>query len=121
MDVLFYGMLNDYRRGVLRKLRSEYGFRIVHANANGPVFGTRLLSLVRRAKIVLSLRYWRGVENNLDQGGEWKMTRFLRPLASGTAIVISERCGSMGEQEMWGDNAASLLLSYFLSLCSSKS
>jgi hypothetical protein len=99
-------MLNDYRRGVLRELRRNHGFSVLHANANGPVFGARLLSLIRRAKVVLSLRYW---ANDADEGGEWKMTRFLRPLASGTAVVVSERCGSKNEQDTWGGEAVRFL------------
>ena len=47
------------------------------------------------SQVVLNLRYWSNNE-------EWKMTRFQRPLASGTAVVVSERCGSEKEQAQWG-------------------
>ena len=60
IDVLFYGMLNKYRRRKLQALREQYGIKILHANANGPAFGTSLLALLRRTKIVLNLRYFDG-------------------------------------------------------------
>ena len=89
IDVLFFGMLNDYRRDMLQILRVDYGLQVVHANANMPAFGEPLNSLIAEAKVVLSLRYWRHTK-------EWKMTRFLRTLAGGTAVVVSE-VGSGGD------------------------
>ena len=33
------------------------------------------------------------------------MTRFLRPLASGTAVVVAEACGTSRERAEWGGDA----------------
>lgn len=61
IDVLFYGMLNTYRRARLRELRAPpHNLRVLHANANGMAFGRRLHSLLTRSKIVLSLRFFDG-------------------------------------------------------------
>lgn len=70
VDVLFVGRLEGGRVDKLRRLR-ESGLRVLHGNADGPLFGKRLKRLLERTKIVLSLRYW---TNSAD---EWKMTRYL--------------------------------------------
>ena len=92
IDVLFFGMVNDYRRARLQELRHS-GIRVLHANANTPAFGRRLDGLLRRARIVLNLRFWAGEL-------EWKMTRFLRPLAN-EVLIVSEICGSPAERDKW--------------------
>ncbi len=93
IDVLFFGKLNSYREGRLASLRAA-GVRVLHANALGrPIFGKELEMLVRRAKIVLSLRYF-------DHDTEWKMTRWLGPIANGV-LVVSERGGHPDEQAFW--------------------
>lgn len=70
VDVLFVGRLEGARVDKLRRLR-ESGLRVLHGNADGPLFGERLRRLLERTKIVLSLRFW---TNSAD---EWKMTRYL--------------------------------------------
>ena len=109
IDVLFYGHLNPRRRRVLGSLRRDHGLAIFHANANGPAFGPRLDALVRRAKVVLSLNLL-DLQADLrapsgQEGGgaarEWKMTRLLRPLASATAVLVSETMGSHRERSAW--------------------
>ena len=92
IDVLFYGRLNENRSRVLTALRSK-GIKIRHVNANlsggTGVWGAELDKFLLRAKIVLNLRFF-------DSTGEWKMTRFLRPLANGV-MIVSETCGSADE------------------------
>ena len=93
IDVLFYGKLNAYRAARLAELRAA-GVRTLHANAMGrPVFGRELDALLARARIVLSLRYF-------NHDDEWKMTRWLRPIANGV-LVVSERSGAPSEQARW--------------------
>ena len=92
IDVLFYGSCNGYRARLLAELRAA-GLRVLLANPDGDVVaGAVLAALVRRAKIVLNLRYHGG-------GGrsEWKMTRLL-PLLANRRFVISELCGHAEEQ-----------------------
>ncbi|KAH8057166.1 hypothetical protein JL722_6807 [Aureococcus anophagefferens] len=72
VDVLFVGKLNGRRRNILRALRYDHGLRVLHGNADGPLFGEPLKAALEGAKVVLSLRFF-------DDDREWKMTRFLPP------------------------------------------
>ena len=93
IDVLFFGKLNAYRRERLHHLRAA-GIRVFHANAPGrPIFGRDLHVLIQSTKVVLSLRYF-------DHDTEWKMTRWLGPIANGV-VVIAERSGHPKEQAEW--------------------
>jgi len=96
IDVLFYGSLNAYRQNTLQKLRKE-GVAVRHANAQNDIYGEKLNSLIQRSKIVVNLRYF---DERSEVSGEWKMARFLRPLANGI-LIISERCGSTQEMALW--------------------
>ena len=89
IDVLFYGNLNGYRATILARLRAA-GVRVVHANAERPIFGARLDRLIERAKIVLNLRYF-------VSDDEWKMTRLMRLLAN-QRFIISEISGDPAER-----------------------
>ena len=78
------------------------------ANPDGDIVaGTALAALVRRAKVVLNLRYYGSGSSGGDGGAdrragsdghsEWKMTRLL-PLLANRRFVISELCGHREEQ-----------------------
>ena len=110
IDVLFYGSCNGYRARLLARLRSA-GLHVMLANPDGDVVaGTALEALVRRAKVVLNLRYYGSGSSSGGGGGggakrragsdghsEWKMTRLL-PLLANRCFVISELCGHREEQ-----------------------
>ena len=93
VDVLFVGKLNGRRRAALRALRSDHGLRVLHGNADGPLFGEPLRKALEGAKVVLSLRFF-------DDDREWKMTRFLPAVAAG-AVVVAEPGGAPAEQAAW--------------------
>jgi len=92
IDVLFYGRLNAHRKSILETLRAN-GIQVLHANAREPIFGKQLNQLIMRSKIILNLRYFLEEE-------EWKMTRFLRPLAN-AKLIVSERSGNDEELLEW--------------------
>lgn len=98
IDVLFYGKLNAYRAARLAALR-DAGLAVVHANAGAPhgrpLVGRPLDALLRRSKMVLSLLYW-------GHADEWKMTRWLRPLANGV-VVLAEASGAPADAEAWDE------------------
>ena len=75
VDVLFVGKLNGRRRNILRALRYDHGLRVLHGNADGPLFGEPLRAALESAKVVLSLRFF-------DDDREWKMARFLPAVAA---------------------------------------
>ena len=93
VDVLFVGKLNGRRRNILRALRYDHGLRVLHGNADGPLFGEPLRAALRSAKVVLSLRFF-------DDDREWKMARFLPAVAAG-AVVVAEPGGAPAEQAAW--------------------
>ncbi|KAK7231576.1 hypothetical protein SO694_0025606 [Aureococcus anophagefferens] len=93
VDVLFVGKLNGRRRNILRALRYDHGLRVLHGNADGPLFGEPLKAALQGAKVVLSLRFF-------DDDREWKMTRFLPAVAAG-AVVVAEPGGAPAEQAAW--------------------
>lgn len=108
IDVLFYGRLNDYRRQRLHMLR-EGGVRVVHANAFAPVFEEELFELIQRSRIVLNLRYFEGEE-------EWKVSRFIRPLAN-EVLIVSETCGTTEERALLGDGVVFVESQGLVSAC----
>ena len=89
IDVLFYGFLNEYRSNILSMLRDQ-GIVVRHANAHTGMYGNDLKQLIQRSKIILNLRYF--ADESEDPSGEWKMVRFLRPLAN-AHLIVSEYCG----------------------------
>ncbi|KAH8088673.1 hypothetical protein JL720_6624 [Aureococcus anophagefferens] len=93
VDVLFVGKLNGRRRNILRALRYDHGLRVLHGNADGPLFGEPLKAALQGAKVVLSLRFF-------DDDREWKMTRFPPAVAAG-AVVVAEPGGAPAEQAAW--------------------
>jgi len=75
IDVLFYGTTLPRRLAIVDELRSA-GIRVFYANvANNGVYGHDLDAYIRDAKIILSLLAF-------DDDAEWKITRFLKPLAN---------------------------------------
>ena len=93
VDVLFVGKLNGRRRNILHALRYDHGLKVLHGNADGPLFGEPLKAALEGAKVVLSLRFF-------DDDREWKMTRFLPAVAAG-AVVVAEPGGAPAEQAAW--------------------
>jgi hypothetical protein len=93
-DVIFYGRLNSYRNTVIESLR-EAGINVRHVNAVEDKFGQELEDVIMDSKIVLNLGYFGDRE-------EWKMTRFVFPLAN-EVMVVSEVVGGKDEIEYWKD------------------
>ena len=90
IDVLFFGTLTPHRKLVIRSLRSS-GLRVVVPNSsNWGSYGRGLDLLVRRARVVLSLK-------TFGEDAEWKITRLARLLANGK-LVVAERGGNTEEQ-----------------------
>ena len=91
IDVLFYGMMNEYRHKRITELRRA-GLTVLHANAHSPAFGARLDRILMRTRLVLNLRFF-------DGEPEWKMTRFIKPLANGQWVPC---------MRVWVDGAVGL-------------
>eukprot|EP00937_MAST-01D_sp_MAST-1D-sp2_P005360 g5360.t1 len=90
VDVIFYGTVNAYRAQALERLRTA-GLSVLLANPDGDVLqGGPLLRDIRRARLVLNLRYG-------DADREWKLTRLL-PLLVNRQCVLSEECGHWRER-----------------------
>lgn len=97
IDVLFYGFLNEYREKVITNLRRN-GIQVYHVNG---IYGEDLNVFIARSKIILNLNFFSGSDDKYS--GEWKMPRFIRPLANGI-LVISDRSGSPAEIAAWHGN-----------------
>jgi hypothetical protein len=89
IDVLFYGTMTPYRHEVINQLREAGVVVHVPTLSTWGLYGAALDDLICRARVILNVNTW--------GGGEWKITRFARPLASGR-FVISETTGGGSEE-----------------------